>query len=155
MSIPDVRALTSGVALFNQSYKCNIATFYHTYHVEHHLTVLQIEKLFDIACCLIDVVAYISFLPNEFALSPHDCVSRFLTFISTIRGGQSRYLPLLLVKLSEVLPNFRLSRSLDLPETIPASTLGLNATHSRTVSSNVADGFSVNPSNPATNFPLI
>jgi hypothetical protein len=111
-----------------------------------------IEKLFDIACCLIDVVACISFSPKAFALSPHDCVSRFLTFISTIRGGQSRYLPLLQAKLTEVLPNFRLPRSLDLPETVPASTLGLTATHSRTVSSNVADDFSANP---AANFPLI
>jgi hypothetical protein len=111
-----------------------------------------VEKLFDIACCLIDVVACISFSPKAFALSPHDCVSRFLTFISMIRGGKSRYLPLLQAKLSEVLPNFRLPRSLDLPETVLASTLGLNATYSRTVSSNVADDFSANP---AANCPLM
>jgi hypothetical protein len=75
-------------------------------------------------------------------------VSRFLTLISTLRGGQSRYLPLLLSKLSEVLPNLPLPRSLNLPQTVPPSTLGLTSTGSGTLSSNVADDFSALP--PAT-----
>ncbi|KAL6152352.1 hypothetical protein ACJQWK_04874 [Exserohilum turcicum] len=104
-----------------------------------------IEKLFDIACCLTDGVACTSISPDAFALGPRDYVSRFLTLISTLRGGQSRYLPLLLAKLSEVLPNLPLPRSLNLPQTVPASMLGLNATSPGTLPSNVAKDFSASP----------
>ncbi|OWY45860.1 transcription factor Pf2 [Alternaria alternata] len=86
-----------------------------------------IEKLFDVARCLTDVVACTSFSPNAFALGPRDYVSRFLTLISALRGGQTRYLPLLLAKLSEVLPNLPLPQSLNLPQTVPTGTLGLDA----------------------------
>lgn len=83
-------------------------------------------------------------------MSPCEYVCRFLTFISTIRGGQSRYLPLLLAKLSEILPNLPLPRSLSLSHTVPAPILGLSATDSGTLSSNVGDDFS---ENPAANLP--
>ncbi|RYN15871.1 hypothetical protein AA0115_g12720, partial [Alternaria tenuissima] len=86
-----------------------------------------IEKLFDVARCLTDVVACTSFSPDALASGPRDYVSRFLTLISTLRGGQTRYLPLLLAKLSEVLPNLPLPRSLNLPQTVPAGTLSLDA----------------------------
>lgn len=106
------------------------------------LIIPQIEKLFDVACCLTDVVAVTSFSPDAFALGPRDYVSRFLTLISTLRGGQSRYLPLLLAKLSEVLPNLPLPRSLNLPQGVSASSMGLSGTGSPTVPSNVSDDFS-------------
>jgi hypothetical protein len=73
------------------------------------------------------VVACTSFSPNAFALGPRDYVSRFLTLISTLRGGQARYLPLLLAKLQEVLPNLPLPRSLDLSQTNPSASIGLSA----------------------------
>ena len=115
------------------------------------LTCLQIEKLFDIACCLADAVAVTSFSPDAFALGPRDYVSRFLTLISTLRGGQSRYLPLLLTKLSEALPNLPLPRSLNLPQTHPASTIGMSGT----VPSNMTDDYSAmstvtSPSHPSS-----
>lgn len=106
------------------------------------LIIPQIEKLFDVACCLTDVVAVTSFSPDAFALGPRDYVSRFLTLISTLRGGQSRYLPLLLAKLSEVMPNLPLPRSLNLPQGVSASSMGLSGTGSPTVPSNVSDDFS-------------
>ncbi|KAA8614530.1 C6 zinc finger domain containing protein [Pyrenophora tritici-repentis] len=112
-----------------------------------------IEKLFDIACCLTDVVACTTFSPDQFALGPRDYVSRFLTLISTLRGGQSRYLPLLLSKLNEVLPNLPLPRSLNLPQTVSASTLGLNASGSGTLPSNVADDFSASPASSSPSYP--
>lgn len=112
-----------------------------------------IEKLFDIACCLTDVVACTSFSPDAFALGPRDYVSRFLTLISTLRGGQSRYLPLLLAKLSEVLPNLPLPRSLNLPQTVPTSTIGLTATGTGTVPSNVGDDFSALPAVNSSSYP--
>jgi hypothetical protein len=114
---------------------------------------VQIEKLFDIACCLADVVAVTSFSPDAFALGPRDYVSRFLTLISTLPGGQSRYLPLLLAKLSEVLPNLPLPRSLNLPQTLPASTIGMSGTGLGTVPSNIADDYSGMPTSTSAAYP--
>ncbi|KAF1831835.1 hypothetical protein BDW02DRAFT_36174 [Decorospora gaudefroyi] len=134
---------------------CNPVTFSHLSHVKHlnGLTTLQVEKLFDIACCLTDVVACTSFSPDALALGPRDYVSRFLTLISTLRGGQTRYLPLLLSKLSEVLPNLPLPRSLNLAQTVPASSLGLTATGSGTLPSNVLDEFSANSDTSSPSYP--
>ncbi|KAJ8117998.1 hypothetical protein OPT61_g931 [Boeremia exigua] len=111
-----------------------------------------IEKLFDIACCLTDVVACTSFSPDAFALGPRDYVSRFLTLIQTLRGGQTRYLPLLLAKLQEVLPNLPLPRSLNLPQTLPTAPIGLGATGGM-VPSNAGDEFSALPSVISPSYP--
>ncbi|OCL15431.1 hypothetical protein AOQ84DRAFT_278960, partial [Glonium stellatum] len=67
-----------------------------------------IEKLFDIACCLTDVIACIPFSPTTFPLEPQDYLSRLITHLSTLRSGQTRYLPLLLSKITDVLPNLSL-----------------------------------------------
>ncbi|KAF2477284.1 uncharacterized protein BDR25DRAFT_45191 [Lindgomyces ingoldianus] len=96
-----------------------------------------IEKLFDIACCLTDVVACIPFSPDTFALGPRDYVSQFLTLFSTLRGGHTRYLPLLLSKVSDVLPNLPLPRSLNIPQALPPSTITLSPGGLATVPSNV------------------
>lgn len=65
-----------------------------------------IEKLFDIACTLTDVVACV---PLEASNSPNgtpfDNLNNLLNLISRLRGGASRYLPLLLAKVSETLPS--------------------------------------------------
>ncbi|KEF50921.1 uncharacterized protein A1O9_13030 [Exophiala aquamarina CBS 119918] len=66
-----------------------------------------IEKLFDVACTLTDVIACV---PLESASAPNyqtptDYLNQFLTLISQLRGGASRYLPLLLAKVSEHLPS--------------------------------------------------
>lgn len=99
------------------------------------------------------MVACTSFSPDAFALGPRDYVSRFLTLISTLRGGQSRYLPLLLAKLSEVLPNLPLPRSLNLPQTVSTSAIGLTGTGSPTVPSNVNDDFSGMSSATSPSYP--
>ena len=117
------------------------------------LTFLQIEKLFDIACCLTDVVACTSFSPDAFALGPRDYVSRFLTLISTLRGGQSRYLPLLLSKVSEVLPNLPLPRSLNLPQSVPTSTTGLPNPGSAAVPSNATNEYGAIPAVASPSYP--
>lgn len=88
------------------------------------------------------MVAVTSFSPDAFALGPRDYVSRFLTLISTLRGGQTRYLPLLLAKLNEVLPNLPLPRSLNLPQGVSTSSIGLSDSGSPSVPSNVTDDFS-------------
>lgn len=66
--------------------------------------MLQIEKLFDVACTLTDVIACV---PVETSISgevPSDHLNTFLDLISRLRGGASRFLPLLLAKVSENLP---------------------------------------------------
>lgn len=98
------------------------------------------------------MVACTSFSPDAFALGPRDHVSRFLTLIQTLRGGQSRYLPLLLAKLQEVLPNLPLPRSLNLPQTLSASPMGLGASGGM-VPSNAGDEFSALPSVISPTYP--
>lgn len=68
----------------------------------------QVEKLFDIACTLIDVMSCVPMSPTTFDSGPREYLNRFVSLISSLRGGQSRYLPLLQTKMSEVLPSFQL-----------------------------------------------
>ncbi|KAL5444571.1 hypothetical protein PMIN07_000151 [Paraphaeosphaeria minitans] len=114
-----------------------------------------IEKLFDIACCLVDVVACIPFSPDTFALGPRDYVSRFLTLFSALRGGQTRYLPLLLAKVSDVLPNLPLPRSLNIPPSMSASAMDSTSGSIGSVASSVNEDLSglppiASPSYPST-----
>jgi hypothetical protein len=90
--------------------------------------IAQVEKIFDIACCLADVVAVTSSSRDACELGPHGHLSRFLTLISNLGGRHSRYLPQLLAKLSEILPSLLLAQTLDLPQTLPASTIGMSCT---------------------------
>jgi hypothetical protein len=43
--------------------------------------------------------------PVAFEVGPRDYLNQFLTLIATLRGGDSRFLPLLLAKINEVLPS--------------------------------------------------
>lgn len=65
-----------------------------------------IEKLFDVACTLTDII---SCVPLESAEttdeSPLGCLNQLLNLIAQLRSGASRYVPLLLTKISENLPN--------------------------------------------------
>jgi hypothetical protein len=64
-----------------------------------------IEKLFDIACTLTDVVACVPFTTSDpESDTPYGILNKLLNMISHLRGGASRYLPLLLTKMSETLP---------------------------------------------------
>ena len=70
---------------------------------------LQIEKLFDIACCLIDVIACTRNSNSPLPINQRDCIVRFLNLIETLRGGSTRYVPLLRSKISDLLPDFSIS----------------------------------------------
>lgn len=67
------------------------------------------EKLFDIAYVLADVIAY---TPPSVAeppisdLEPKDYLTYILSLVAKLRGGEDRFLPLLLEKISQILPNF-------------------------------------------------
>ena len=63
----------------------------------------KIEKLFDVACALVDVMS----LPINiatFELGPLDYLTQLINLISTLRGGESRYLPLIIAKIRDTLP---------------------------------------------------
>lgn len=68
------------------------------------LTLWQIEKVFDIACTLIDVMSCVPIESGQFELGPRECLNQLITLVSTLRGGESRYLPLLKAKIEDTLP---------------------------------------------------
>jgi hypothetical protein len=69
---------------------------------------VQIEKVFDVACCLADGPLRTSYSSDELELRHRDYVLCFLSLILTLRGGQTRYFPPLLAKFSEILLNLPL-----------------------------------------------
>ena len=77
-----------------------------------------IEKLFDIACTLTDVISCVppetTTTPGSSCGTPFDLLNQLLNLISQLRGGTSRYLPLLLTKVSETLPSMTDSTPVEL-----------------------------------------
>lgn len=72
-------------------------------------SAVQVEKLFDVACTLIDVMACVPLSPTNYDMSSRDYLNRFISLISSLRGGHARYLPLLQEKMAaEHLPSFQL-----------------------------------------------
>lgn len=63
-----------------------------------------VEKIFDVACTLTDVMSCVPFEQHTFEYGPRDYLNQFLALISTLRGGQQRYLPLLLSKINDTMP---------------------------------------------------
>jgi len=63
-----------------------------------------IEKLFDVACSLTDVLSLLPPNPDPFTLGPRDYLHDFMTVLSVLRNGDHRFLPLLLAKVNDVLP---------------------------------------------------
>ncbi|KAK5132996.1 hypothetical protein LTR08_008283 [Meristemomyces frigidus] len=63
-----------------------------------------IEKLFDVACTLTDVMSCVP-MENTFEYGPRDYLSQLMSLISTLRGGQQRYIPLLLTKINDTMPS--------------------------------------------------
>ncbi|KAH0544445.1 hypothetical protein FGG08_001472 [Glutinoglossum americanum] len=62
-----------------------------------------LEKVFDIGCSLADVMKVLPLQQSRFELGPRDYLMEMLRMLSTIRGGQSRYLPLLTAQADGVL----------------------------------------------------
>ncbi|KAK3675367.1 hypothetical protein LTR78_004877 [Recurvomyces mirabilis] len=63
-----------------------------------------IEKLFDIACTLTDVMSCVPLEQHTFEYGPRDYLSQLMALISSLRGGQQKYMPLLLSKINESMP---------------------------------------------------
>ncbi|GAB1739500.1 hypothetical protein D0862_08902 [Hortaea werneckii] len=64
-----------------------------------------IEKLFDVACTLTDVMSCVPYEQYTFEYGPRDYLNQMMSLISTLRGGQQRYMPLLLSKINEAMPS--------------------------------------------------
>lgn len=57
------------------------------------------------ACTLTDVMACVPYERHTFEYGPRDYLHQLMSHISSLRGGQQRYLPLLLSKISETIPS--------------------------------------------------
>lgn len=68
----------------------------------------QVEKLFDVACTLADVMTCVPIDQYSFEYGPRDYLHQFLSIISSLRGGRQRYFPLLLSKINDTLPSMPL-----------------------------------------------
>lgn len=89
--------------------------------MSQQLTPLQIKKLFDIACTLIDVISFVPLQPpTGFEMGPRQYLEQFIQLISKLRGGQTRYLPLLMNKINETLPALGSSVA---PQGLPSSVM--------------------------------
>jgi hypothetical protein len=77
----------------------------------------QVEKLFDVACSLTDVLSLLPTPSDPFVLGPRDYLTQFLSLLSTLRNGDTRFLPLLLAKIHDVLPRLVSPMLQTLPET--------------------------------------
>ncbi|OBT47731.1 hypothetical protein VE00_02194 [Pseudogymnoascus sp. WSF 3629] len=100
-----------------------------------------VEKLFDVAYVLIDVIVY---TPPSVAeppisdLGPKDYLTYILSLVAKLRGGEDRFLPLLQEKISQVLPNFLSPLTWSLPL---ASFLENPASPSEKFSPNESEGW--------------
>jgi len=102
-----------------------------------------IEKLFDVACSLTDVLSLLPPNPDPFQLGPQDYLHDFMTLLSVLRNGDNRFLPLLLAKVNDVLPrlvNPMLQTVPDTPATMCADV-------------DIFDGFGSNGIGVPSNFP--
>ncbi len=77
-----------------------------------------VEKLFDISCTLVDVISYVPIEQDNFKFGPRQYLQQMMTLISGLRGGQQRYMPLLLSKMNDTMPN---APNYSLPS-LPSST---------------------------------
>lgn len=70
--------------------------------------ILQIEKIFEVACTLVDVMACLSangLRSSGFKLGPQDYLKHFSSLIHDLPGGRRRFLPLLFTKIGQTLPS--------------------------------------------------
>ncbi|RLL94775.1 hypothetical protein CFD26_102538 [Aspergillus turcosus] len=79
-----------------------------------------IEKIFEVACTLTDVMACLStagLRSSGFNLGPQDYLKHFFSLVNTLPGGRQRFLPLLLTKVGQTLPSMLqpITQHLNLP----------------------------------------
>lgn len=102
-----------------------------------------IEKLFDVACSLTDVLSLLPPNPDPFQLGPRDYLHDFMTLLSVLRNGDNRFLPLLLAKVNDVLPRLVNPMLQTVPDT-PANMC---------LNDDIFDGFGTGGIGVPSNFP--
>ncbi|KAL8696841.1 MAG: hypothetical protein Q9224_002591 [Gallowayella concinna] len=122
---PSVNAIITSFFLFGCFFgldKHNTAWF----HLRESTTLAQIigmqdeksyasiEKIFDVACTLIDVLSCVPIESQNFGIGPQDYLNHLVHLISTLRDGKSRYLPLVITKIRDTLPP-HMAASMTLP----------------------------------------
>lgn len=68
------------------------------------------------ACSLTDVLSLLPTPSDPFILSPRDYLTQFMALLGTLRNGDSRFLPLLLQKVHDVLPGLASPMLQNVPE---------------------------------------
>jgi hypothetical protein len=58
-----------------------------------------------VACSLTDVMTYVPYEQQTFEFGPRDYLNQMMTLISSLRGGQQKYMPLLLTKINDTMPS--------------------------------------------------
>jgi SP family general alpha glucoside:H+ symporter-like MFS transporter len=61
--------------------------------------------VFDIACALADVLPFISSSASYPGDSPVDCLTHMVSLLVQLPGGTSKFAPLLMAKIHELLPD--------------------------------------------------
>lgn len=69
-----------------------------------YANISKTEKIFDIACALADVLPFISTSAAQFELGPVDYLTQTTALLIKLPGGSSKFVPLLLAKVNELLP---------------------------------------------------
>ena len=95
-------------------------TFVWTRARANMLSMLQAEKLFDIAYSLTDLVALKAVETGTYEDGPKDHLTLFLRLVSTLRNGETKFVGLLQAKIREVLPT--LAVYLGIPFPAPPAT---------------------------------
>lgn len=60
--------------------------------------------MFDVACALTDVLPFVSVVASQLELGPVDYLIQMITLIAKLPGGSPKFVPLLLAKVNELLP---------------------------------------------------
>ncbi|KAI4145302.1 MAG: hypothetical protein LQ340_006334, partial [Diploschistes diacapsis] len=89
------------------------------------VSAMDVEKLFDIAYSLADIIALNAVETGTYEAGPGDHLTAFLSFVSTLRNGETKFVGLLQAKIREVLPSLAISLGLlhpPPPPPTPSST---------------------------------
>lgn len=81
------------------------------------------EKTFDIAFTLIDVMTVVPFETSAFEVGPREYLRHLLSLVTHLRNGESRFVALLHSKIRESLPSLAQSLQIPVAPTPPSNTL--------------------------------
>ena len=103
----------------------------HPSHLKHVLMkYVQIEKLYDVACALADIMACVPHSQAPYDMGPSDYLTYSISLISSLRIDKDRFLPLPHIKIAEALPEYSL-------QVLPMLPLNGNVLQSSTPSTNM------------------